>query len=93
MVSDSIGNGSIAPTDTRSLLSLVATIIVGNAADSSSFLSQADARSTVSGRVTIPGVADCSVVPLEAIDSVPLCHFFALPLSSGGHTCFLQIAF
>jgi hypothetical protein len=67
MVSDSIGNGSVAPNDTSLLLSFVATIIVGN--------------------------TECSVVPVEAIDSVALCHFFALPLSLGGNTCFPQIAF
>ena len=54
MVSDSIGNGSVAPNDTRLLLSFVATIIVGNGADLSSFVDLFDASSTVSGKVTIP---------------------------------------
>ncbi len=61
MVSDSIGNGSVPPNDTRLPLSLTARIIVGNAADSSSFISLADTWSTVSGRVTMLGVTDCSV--------------------------------
>ena len=51
MVSDSIGNGSVAPNDTRLLLSFVATIFVGNGAALSSFVDLFDASSTVSGKV------------------------------------------